>query len=230
MSDNGVKVQTGLKPQEVADYLKKHPDFFIGRDDLLLELILPHQRGEAISLVERQIALLREGNMDYRRRLSFLSETAKDNERLFERMRKLVLVLLESRDLEQLTEAIADSLNHEFRIERHSLILFREKPVNLPVRIEPVDVATKTLGNILEKGKPVCGQLEDEQLRFLFPEQEEGIGSVAIIPLTYSMNEPQQLGVLALASKDPEHFQEGMGSLFTGYIGDVLSRMLAIHT
>ena len=230
MNDSEVKAQTGLKPQEVADYLEQHPDFFIGKDDLLLKLTLPHQRGEAISLVERQIALLREGNMDYRRRLAYLSETAKDNERLFERMRKLVLMLLESRDLEQLLEAIADSLNHEFKIELHSLILFSERPMSLPVRIEHVDVATKALGNILEKGKPVCGQFEGDELKFLFPVQDEDIGSVAIIPLTYSLNEPQQLGVLTLASKDPEHFQEGMGSLFTGYIGDVLSRMLTLHT
>ena len=230
MSESEVKAQTELKPQEVANYLENHPDFFIGKDDLLLKLTLPHQRGEAISLVERQIALLREANMDYRRRLTYLGETAKDNERLFERMRKLVLMLLESRDLEQLLEAIADSLNHEFKIELHSLILFSEKPMSLPVRIEHVDVAIKALGNTLEKGKPACGQFEDEELKFLFPEQDDVIGSVAIIPLTYSLNDPQQLGVLALASKDPEHFQDGMGSLFTGYIGDVLSRMLALHT
>lgn len=234
MNESEVKAQTELKPQlkpqEVADYLEQHPDFFTGKDDLLLKLTLPHRRGEAVSLVERQIALLREGNVDYRHRLACLSETAKDNERLFERMRKLVLMLLESRDLEQLLETIADSLSHEFNIELHSLILFSEKPMNLPVRIEHLDVATRALGKLLEKSKPECGQFEDEELGFLFPEQEKGIGSVAVIPLIYSLNEPQQLGVLALASKDPEHFQEGVGSLFTGYIGDVLSRMLAMHT
>ena len=230
MSNSGVRAQTRLKPQDVADYLEKHPDFFIGKDDLLLKLALPHRRGEAISLVERQIALLREGNMDYHRRLTYLSETAKDNERLFERIRKLVLMLLESRDLEQLLETVADSLNHEFRIELHSLILFSEKAMGLPVRIEPLDAATKVLGNILKKGKPVCGQFESERLKFLFPEQEESIGSVAIIPLTYSLNKPSQLGVLTLASKDPEHFKDGIGNLFTGYLGDVFSRMLALHT
>ena len=229
MNDSEVKALTRLKPQEVADYLENHPDFFIGKDDLLLEMNLPHQRGEAISLVERQIALLRESNTDYRRRFEYLSETAKENERLFEQIRKLVLVVLESRDLEQLLEAIADSLNHEFNIERHSLILFSEKNINLPVRTEPVDLATKVLGNVPEKGKPVYGQFEDEQLKFLFPEQEKDIGSVAIIPLAYSLNEPQQLGVLALASKEPEHFQNGMGNLFTEYLGDVLSRMLVLH-
>lgn len=230
MNDSEVRARKGLKPQEVADYLDKHPDFFIGKDDLLLKLTLPHQRGEAISLVERQIALFRESNLDYRRRLNYLSDTAKDNEQLFGRMRKLVLMLLESRDLEQLLEAISDSLNHEFKIERHSLILFGEKPLSLPVRIEHVDVATEILGNILEKGKPVCGQFDDDELNFLFPGQEDEIGSVAIIPLNYSLNDPQQLGVLALASKNPEHFQEGVGSLFTGYIGDVVSRMLVMHT
>ena len=230
MSETEVQAQTGLKPQDVAEYLENHPDFFVGRDDLLLELTLPHQRGNAISLVERQVALLREGNMDYHRRLVYLSETAKENERLFEQMRKLVLMLLESRDLEQLIETVTDNLNHEFNIELHSLILFSEKPMSLPVRIEHIDVATKALGNIIKKGKPVCGQFKDEPIKFLFPVQGDTIGSTAIIPLNYSLNDPQQLGVLALASKDPEHFQEGMGSLFIGYLGDVLSRMLVLHT
>ena len=229
VNDSEVKAQTELKPQDVAGFLEQNPEFFVGRDDLLLGMTLPHQRGDTISLVERQMALLREGNINYRSRLDGLSETAKENERLFEQMRKLVLALLESRDLEQLLETITDSLNHEFNIEFHSLILFSEQPLNLPVRVESVDAATLALGAIVSKNKPVCGQFTHEQLRFLFAEREESVGSSAIIPLSYSLNNPQQLGVLALASKDSRHFHEGVGALFVGYLGDVLSRVLAHH-
>ena len=73
-----------LAPAQVTDYLLENPDFFVGRDDLLLKLKLPHQRGNTISLVERQVALLRERAMDYRRQLAHLTENARDNERLFD--------------------------------------------------------------------------------------------------------------------------------------------------
>ena len=218
-----------LNTDEVAEYLKNNPDFFVGRDDLLLILTLPHQRGNTISLVERQVALLRERNLDYRHHLDNLSLTAQENEKTFERMSKLVLSLLESRDLDQVVDVIRDSLAHDFAIDIHSLIFFSEKPMSLPVRIEHVDVATAALGDMISKGVAVSGRFNDEQVSFLFPEQADDVGSVAIIPLTYTLNEPAQLGVLALASKDPEHFQAGMGNIFINYLGDVLSRVLAQH-
>lgn len=213
----------------VAEYLKENPDFFVGRDELLLELTLPHQRGDAISLVERQVSLLRERNVDYRQQLARLGENARDNEKLFERMRLLVLALLESKDLEQLVEVIRDSLDHEFGIEFHSLILFSEMPMNLPVRIEHVDVVVAELGKIVTTGKAICGQITDDERNFLFQKQSAQVGSVAIAPLNYALSEPRQLGVLALGSKDKNRFKASMGTMFISYLGDVLSRVLARH-
>ena len=218
-----------FKAEEVAEFLNNNPDFFVGRDDLLLTLTLPHQRGDTISLVERQVALLRERSIDYRHHLDNLSVTAQENEKTFERMRRLILALLESKDLEQVIEAIRDSLAHDFAIDINSLVLFSEKPMNLPVRVEHVDVATAALGNLIPKGRAVSGRFSDEQMMFLFPEQADEVGSAAIIPLAYTLNHPPQLGVLALASKDPEHFQASMGTTFIGYLGDILSRVLAQH-
>lgn len=226
MNDSEVKVQTELKPQDVAEFLQKHPDFFVGRDELLRNLTLPHQRGSTISLVERQIALLREQNVNFRHRLTYLTDNARKNEKLFNKIRQLVLTLLESKDLEQLIETITDSLSHEFNVKFHTLILFQDKPLSLPVRVEHIDIAAAELGGYLAKDKPVCGQFSESHLNFLFP-GNEGVGSAAIIPLIYSLNNPSQLGVLALGSDDPEQFQDGIGQLFISYLGDVLSRCLA---
>ncbi|WP_257264166.1 DUF484 family protein [Endozoicomonas sp. ONNA2] len=216
-----------LNSGQVADFLREHPEFFVGRDDLLLDLTLPHQRGDAISLVERQVALLRERALAYRHQLARLADNAKANEKLFERLRLLVLSLLESRDLEQLVEVIGDSLNHEFSIEFHSLILFSENPMNLPVRVEHSDAVAEALGSIMTSGKAICGQVTQAELKFLFQEQADNIGSVAIAPLGYALSEPQQLGVLALGSQDKQHFKASMGTVFISYLGDILSRMLA---
>ncbi len=218
-----------LTSEQVAKYLQQHPNFFIDRDDLLLKLTIPHQRGDSVSLVERQVALLRERSLAYRRQLSRLTQNAKDNEKVFERMRLLMLSLLECKNLEHLVDVIHDSLHHEFGIEFHSLILCSSRPLNLPVRIEHTEVMNAALGKIITQTKAICGQVSHSELEFLFANQAEKIGSVAIIPLNYALNEPQQLGVLALGSSDRNHYQANMGNLFISNLGDVLSRILARH-
>ena len=216
-----------LAPAQVTEFLRQNPDFFVGRDELLLKMTLPHRRGDAISLVERQVALLRERAMDYRHQLAQLTENARDNEKLFERLQLLVLSLLDCNDLVQLVDVISDSLNHEFGIEFHSLILF-DQP-SLPARSVSVKQAVNALGSIMISGKAICGQVTEDKLDFLFQEQAGQIHSVAIIPLNYPLGEPRQLGVLAMGSRDKRHFRASMGTVFISYLGEVLSRILARH-
>lgn len=217
--------------EQVVKFLKQNPDFFCERDELLLRLSIPHKRGSAISLVERQMTLLREHNHELRRRLGKLVDVARDNDRLFERTRKLVLNLMESKDLEQATEALEDSLAHDFEIDFHSLILFTKSPSGLPIREESSEKAEEILGDLLKGDKDkqpsgqkvVCGRLRDEELKFLFPEYHLEVGSVALAPLNF----PENVGVLALGSIDENHFRSTMGSMFVGYLGDVTSRVLS---
>ena len=57
----GIQQTTELLTADAVEaYLRRHPDFFSGRDELLLRLRIPHKRGSAISLVERQMSLQRE--------------------------------------------------------------------------------------------------------------------------------------------------------------------------
>ena len=50
-----------MTEQDIADYLKNHPDFFIHRPELLQQLTIPHSHEEGtISLVEAQLAQQRE--------------------------------------------------------------------------------------------------------------------------------------------------------------------------
>ena len=63
-----------LTAEQVASYLHAHPEFFVDRDELLGEMRIPHQPGDAVSLVERQVRLLRERNIEMRHRLSQLMD------------------------------------------------------------------------------------------------------------------------------------------------------------
>ena len=72
MSDSQQPV--ALTDEQVVAYLKDNPRFFIDQDDLLTQLRSPHLRGSSISLVERQVAVLRERNIDMRNRLTHLMD------------------------------------------------------------------------------------------------------------------------------------------------------------
>src|SRR5690606_4698338 len=79
-----------LDADAVADYLTAHPDFFVGRETLLADITVPHESGKAISLMERQVTLLRERNADLSRRMQEFLGSAAENDNLFEKTRIIV--------------------------------------------------------------------------------------------------------------------------------------------
>ncbi len=208
--------------EQVVSYLKENPDFFNRQPDLLCDLALPHQRGQAVSLVERQVALLRERNIDMRRQLAELLGNANANNELFENTRQLVLDLLEANSLTELTAALQHSLKHDFKTDFQCLCLLTEGLAEVPaaVRCVSFERAQAKIGNLLTARQVVCGVLRHEELLFFFGDQAAAVGSAAVIPLLAE----HHIGVLAVGSKDPRHFQSGMGTLFLNYIAEMLSR------
>ncbi|WP_338579832.1 DUF484 family protein [Pseudomonas sp. ML2-2023-6] len=210
----------------VAAYLEAHPDFFSQRDELLLALRIPHQRGDTISLVERQLELLRGRNIEMRHRLSQLMDVARDNDRLFEKTRRLNLALMDATSLDELVIAVEDSLRHDFQVPFVSLVLFGDNPMPVGRWVSSAD-AQRALGGLLTEGKTVSGSLREHELDFLFgEEQRKQIGSTAVVAL----NHLGLHGVLAIASRDPQHYKSTVGTLFLGYIAEVLGRVLPRFT
>lgn len=206
--------------EAVAAYLRAHPEFFVDHDELLTELRLPHQPGAAVSLVERQVKLLRERNIEMRHRLSQLMDVARDNDRLFDKTRRLVLDLLDTSSLEEMVSAVEDSLRHEFQVPYVSLILFSDAVLPVGRSVSPVE-AQQSIGGLLAGGKTICGALRAHELAFLFGEEHSAsVGSAAVVMLD------QQLGALAIGSPDPQHYKSSLGTLFLGYIAEVLARVL----
>ncbi len=213
-----------VSAEQVAEFLQQNPDFFSHRPGLLCDLTLPHQRGTAISLVERQVALLRERNIDMRQRLTELLENANANNKLFENTRQLVLDLVEAASLAELTAALQRSLKYDFNIEFQCLCLLTEQQKTLPptVRCVSRQRAQAAIGNLLTAQQVVCGVLRAQELDFLFGDAAAVVGSAAVIPLLAE----KHLGVLAVGSKDPAYFQSGMGTLFLNYIAEMLNRTI----
>lgn len=216
-----------IEAEGVAEYLKRHPDFFTRRDDLLADLELVHPTGGAVSLLERQVAILRERNMEMRHRLTALLDHARDNDRLFEQTKRLTLRLMEATTLDQLVDTFVQGLRGDFKMEFATLIGFGNPLAHRGARARMVTLADarEQIDGLLSSNKAVCGVLRPEELRFLFPEHHAQIGSAAVVPL----NATYPIGVLAIASSDPAYFRSSMGTLFLGYIGEVLERLLPKH-
>jgi uncharacterized protein YigA (DUF484 family) len=211
-----------LEAEDVAAYLRAHPEFFVGHDELLPELRIPHQRGDTVSLVEHQLKLLRERNIEMRHRLSQLMDVARDNDRLFEKTRRLVLDLLDASSLEEVVSAVDDRLRHEFQVPFASLILFSETPLGVGRSVSSAE-AQQAIGGLLDDGKTVCGVLRNHELAFLFgDEHQEEVGSAAVI----SLNHQGLHGILAIGSPDPQHYKSTLGTLFLSYIAEVLARVI----
>ncbi len=209
----------------VIAYLLDHPDFFAEHDELLVSMRVPHQRGDTVSLVERQLKLLRERNIEMRHRLSQLMDVARDNDRLFDKTRRLNLALMDAGSLEEIVIAVEDSLRQDFQVPFVSLILFSDNAMPVGRWVSSAE-AQKAIGGLIGD-KTICGALREHELSFLFgAEQGKEVGSSAVVTL----NHLGLHGVLAIGSRDPQHYKSSVGTLFLNYIADVLGRLLPRFT
>lgn len=208
--------------QSIADYLAAHPDFFDRHEDVLRDLRLHHHSGRAVSLIEKQVSALRERNTELRHRLNQLLDNARQNDRLFERSKRLVLSLLECNELGDLVDALYYSFDKEFGIPVARLILFRQPQQSCNLRVASADEAALCLGRHLKASRAVGGGLSRDEIGYLFDKDQNRVGSAAMVPLYYN----ELLGILAVGHEDPKHYQAGMGTLFLTHIAEVLDRLI----
>lgn len=224
-------VETNLPPEEtIADYLQQNPDFFERHASLLTKLKLPHSRGAAtVSLVERQVAVLREKNDKLESRLRELIEVARDNDVLAGKIHRLACRLLRSRTPAALLEAIESSLREDFGASEWIMLLWpapQSEFMKLSSRhlrlIDSSAPELKMFETLFESGRPRCGQIRDSQRDYLFGVGTIEIGSAALVPLGSPVS-----GLLAIGSPDTERFHPTMSTEFLARIGQMVSEAIA---
>src|SRR5438445_1495426 len=81
--------------QSIASYLQRNPDFFERHQAVLTRLRLPHVRGgSTISLVERQIEVLREKHAALESKLADLVRVARANDAIADKLHRFTKRLL----------------------------------------------------------------------------------------------------------------------------------------
>lgn len=222
---------TETEEESIAAYLQHNPDFFERHQALLARLRLPHVRGgSTISLVERQIEVLREKHAALEGKLADLVRVARGNDAIADKLHRFTRRLLGSRTREDAITATEASLREDFDARHAVLVLIGEQTDATPQRflrtIRTEDANLKSFETLFASGKPRCGQARDSQREFLFGADANDIGSIALVPL----GEKGSVGLLAIGSTDRDRFHPGMSTEFLARMGELIADALSLGT
>ena len=214
----------------ISSYLESHPDFFERHSTLLAQLTLPHSTGgAAVSLVERQVSVLRQRNDKLEGQLRDLVEVARGNDELADKIHALALLLMRAGNRSQVVEMLEEQLRMEFSADRSVLVLFGDSGdgVEVPGQfLRLADQADEALGpfkSFLDGDAVRCGTVRDAQRDYLFGTDNFEIGSIALIPL----GKQSCQGFLAIGSRSADHFNPGVSSDFLSRLGELAAAALA---
>lgn len=226
----GVEVES-LPEEVIAEYLQHNPDFFERHGALLGRLKIPHGRGAStVSLVERQVLVLREKNEKLEARLHELIAVARANDTLANKIHKLSCRLIRARTAAAVIDALESSLREDFGASEWLMVLAPSAESGFASinsrHLRIVDAAAaelKMFETLFESGKPRCGQIRDSQRDFLFGTDTTEIGSAALVPL----GPKPSSGLLAISSPDTERFHPTMSTEFLARIGELVSEAVS---
>jgi uncharacterized protein YigA (DUF484 family) len=225
----GIPAET-IEEQAVIQYLHHNPDFFEQHPQLLAKLRLQHPRsGSTVSLIERQVDVLRDKIQSQDQKLAEFVQVARANNVLAEKIHRFTRRLLRTNGAGPAIAEIEASLREDFDTFHTVLVLAstglpdNDEPQCFLRRVAADDPAFRSFDSLFTAGKPRCGQIRDTQREFLFGQEAPNIGSVALIPL----GGQAPAGLLALGSVDRDRFHPGMSTEFLWRMGELITDALA---
>jgi uncharacterized protein YigA (DUF484 family) len=203
-----------VSEEQVLAYLKSHPDFLATHPELLETLELQHAAGSAVSLIERQVEVLRGRSQRLEDRMSNLLENARDNERRASNVHRLARTLIRAPTLAAAILGLQQCMREDFGIDEAwvgvSPGLLKRSDIEGLQRLDPEGAVGRQFDNFLRTKLIECGPLSEARAKLLFPKAAELPQSAAVVPLERDKN----LGMLVLASRDPQRFQPRQGKVF----------------
>lgn len=211
-----------LDEQSVVHFLQQHPQFFEGKESLLSSMLLSHpQTGETVSLLERQLGLLRAKSQGYQQQVNQYLDHAAANTEIFEKIETFSASLMRANSPQATVDCIYQQMQCLFAVDETSLHSF-----NMPTQsvdgLKQLGLDNRwsnALAMTLKVNHPICGAVEPEWRQGLFYQHQE-IASVCLVPL----GEQQVWGVLALGSLGLKF--TGDETLFLKFIGKMVTAKL----
>ncbi len=211
---------TPLQPELVADYLTRHPNFFNDFPALLADIHVPHPHGtHAVSMGERQLISIRDKVRLLENKLAELIQFGEENDGISEKLHALTLALLAAPHPQAVVADLNLHLRDGFAVPHYALRVWDLPADGLPIS-EPVPQMVREA--VAAMSFPICGALAVPEAREWFGEIAPHLRSFATIPLNYQGS----LGLLVLASEEPNRFYASMGTLYLTRLGQVLAASL----
>jgi hypothetical protein len=216
-------VEPALDEEQVLAYLRANPDFLTRHPELFEVLELRHASGAAVSLIERQVEILRGKSTRLEDRLQALLEAARDNETRAANVHRLARSLIRAPTLAATVTALRKSLREDFDVDDCWIGLsagaLKRHDIEGLYVIDPHGPVARAFENFFRTRLLECGPLDEARARLLFPQARKLPASAAIVPL----EKEKDLGMLVLASCDPARFQPRQGRLFLDMTADLVS-------
>ena len=207
-----------VSADDVASFLLRHPDFFEDRKELLEALEIPHGGAGSISLVERQVTVLRERNMAMRSHLAELTHNAETSEAILEASQRMILAVLQSSNATDLGATIEAGLTDFFGVEYASHVWLSPAAESLS-DVAACETDRQTIiESLLRRQRAYCGVFRADEMSAMFPGCASE-GSAAIAPL--HMNETL-IGAIGVGSSDVHRYDSSVGTLFLEHLAQII--------
>jgi uncharacterized protein YigA (DUF484 family) len=221
-STTTAKLNSSLSAEAIETYLQTEKEFFVGREELLEELILPHARRGTISLVERQVEILRGKNKVLEHKLLDLLKVARENEELSSHLHNLALGLLDSQGLDDVVASAREQLLQAFKADFVTISLFPRSAEDTSLHYADSNDVKKHFNDSFDSRRLQCGGMSEEQMNALFGELNGQVVSAVLVPLV----DAEPVGFIAMGSREKARFHPGMGTLFLGYLGELVTQAI----
>jgi uncharacterized protein len=219
---------SSLSIEDVAEFLRRHPEFFEAHPDVLLNIEVPHPHGgRTVSIPERQLIATREKVRLLESKLTELIRFGEENDALSEKVQALTLKLIGAGSREQTIDTLYLELLETFSVPHVAVRLWSVSPRDgsepAPQVAEFQPVASELIQFVEAMTAPYVGAHPVYETHLWFGEHAPHLKSYAMVPLRTE----KVFGVLLLASENAERFYTGMGTMFLTRIGDVFAAALA---
>jgi uncharacterized protein YigA (DUF484 family) len=205
-----------MNADDIARYLRTHPQFFDQHPELLESISVPHPYGgRAIPLAERQTVALREKLRLAEGRLAELLQFGQENDAISEKVHRLSVALAGAKDFPALAASLYFHLRDDFAVPHVALRVWgKSVPADFD-EAQAVEEAQRQ--HAATMGAPQCGAAAGNPFLSWFREAGEHVRSMALVPL----GQTTVFGMLALGSEDPKRFFPEMGTLYLRRIGEL---------
>jgi hypothetical protein len=212
--------------EAVAAFLAARPDFLADHPDLLDTLILPEAGGGdgVVDLRAHLVQRQRDEIDRLKRQQRAIVSATRANQNTQQRIHSAILFLLDAESFEHLIQAIGTDLAVLLDLDAAVLSVENEgddrpPPLRSGVRVLPPGTIDHLLGGAAHR---LDGEIEGDET--VFGPAAGLVKSQALIRLDVSSETPPAL--LALGSRDPEMFQNGMRTDLMGFLANVLQRCI----